>query len=76
MTDKAYISGWIETEQGAVLFDYEDVEDYGTLAQTLYLKFGEKCAGVDIEVDGVYLDGTDASTQMVELLDDLDFLCN
>ena len=76
MADTAYISGWFESDQGAVLFDYEDVEDYETLAQLLYLRFGDECAGVDIKVDGVYLDGTDVSTQMVELLDDLDFLCN
>ena len=70
------ISGWFESDQGAVLFEYEDVEDYETLAQLLYLEFGDDCAGVDLEVDGVYLDGTDVSTQMVSLLDDLDFLCN
>jgi hypothetical protein len=76
MTDTAYISGWFETDQGAVLFDYEDVENYETLAQLLYLRFGEECAGVDIEVDGVYLNGTDVSTQTIALLDELDFLCN
>ncbi len=73
---ETYISGWFESEEGAVLFDYEDVEDYEALAQLLYLEFGDDCAGVDLEVDGVYLDGTDVSTQMVSLLDDLEFLCN
>jgi|TARA_R110000764_G_scaffold43226_2_gene97179 hypothetical protein len=76
MTDTAYISGWFESEEGAVLFNYEDIEDYETLAQLLYLEFGDDCAGVDLEVNGVYLDGTDVSTQMVSLLDDLDYLCN
>tara|TARA_R110002153_G_scaffold271803_2_gene439649 strand:+ start:523 stop:750 length:228 start_codon:yes stop_codon:yes gene_type:complete len=70
------ISGWFESEEGAALFDYEDVEDYEALAQLLYLDFGDDCAGVDLEVDGEYLDGTNVSTQMVELLDELDFLCN
>ena len=76
MTDTAYISGWFESEEGAVIFDYENVEDCETLAQLLYLDFGDDCAGVDLEVDGEYLDGTDVSTQIVELLDELDFLCN
>ena len=72
----ALISGWFESEEGAVLFNYKDVEDYETLAQLLYQEFGDDCAGVDLEVDGEYLDGTDVSTQIVELLDELDFLCN
>jgi len=73
---KTYIGGWFESEEGAVMFDYEDVEDYETLAQLLYQDFGDDCAGVDLEIDGEYTDGTDVNTQMVALLDDLDFLCN
>jgi hypothetical protein len=75
MTDNL-ISGWFESDEGIVLFDYEDVENYADLAQLLYLDFGDDCAGVELEVDGEYPNGTDASTQMVELLDELDFLCN
>jgi hypothetical protein len=75
MTDNL-ISGWFESDEGIVLFDYKDVENYADLAQLLYLDFGDDWAGVDLEVDGEYHDGTDVSTQMVELLDELDFLCN
>ena len=73
---KTYIGGWFESEEGAVMFDYEDVEDYEALAQLLYLDFGDDIDGVDLEVDGEYLDGTDVSLQMVELLTDIEFLCD
>lgn len=69
------ISGWFESEEGAVLFEYEDIPDCESLASGLYLDFGDDCAGVDMEVEGEYLDGTDVSTTMTELLEDLDFLC-
>ncbi len=72
----AIISGWFETEEGVRLFQYENVEDYETLAQNLYMDFTDDCYGVDIEIEGEYLDGTDVNTQIVALLDDLDFLCN
>ncbi len=72
----ALISGWFESNEGAVLFEYEDVEDYETLAQLLYQDFGDDCYGVDMEIEGEYLDGTEVNTQMVELRDDLDYLCN
>ena len=71
----SYISGWFESECGAVLFEYEDITDFESLAFRLYLDFGDDCAGVDMEVEGEYLDGTDVSTTMTELLEDLDFLC-
>ena len=71
----SYISGWFESEEGAVLFEYEDIPNYESLAFRLYLDFGDDCAGVDMEVEGEYLDGTDVSTTMTELLEDLDFLC-
>jgi len=71
----SYISGWFESEEGAVLFEYEDITDYEALAFRLYLDFGDDCAGVDMEVEGEYLDGTDVSTSMTLLMDDLDFLC-
>jgi len=71
----SYISGWFESEEGAVLFEYEDITDYEALAFRLYLDFGDDCAGVDIEVEGEYLDGTDVSTSMTLLMDALDFLC-
>ena len=72
----SYISGWFESEEGAVLFEYEDITDYEALAFRLYLDFGVDCWGVDMEVEGEYLDGKDVSTSMTELLDDLDFLCS
>lgn len=72
----SYISGWFESEEGAVLFEYEDITDYEALAFRLYLDFGVDCWGVDMEVEGEYTDGTDVSTSMTELLDDLDFLCS
>ena len=72
----SYISGWFESEEGAVLFEYEDITDYEALAFRLYLDFGDDCAGVDMEVEGEYIDGTDVSTTMSKLFDDLDFLCN
>ena len=71
----SYISGWFESEEGAVLFEYEDITDFEALAFRLYLDFGDDCAGVDMEVEGEYLDGTDVSTSMTLLMDDLDFLC-
>jgi len=71
----SYISGWFESEEGAVLFEYEDITDYEAPAFRLYLDFGDDCAGVDMEVEGEYLDGTDVSTSMTLLMDDLDFLC-
>tara|TARA_R110000737_G_scaffold64585_1_gene92350 strand:+ start:676 stop:903 length:228 start_codon:yes stop_codon:yes gene_type:complete len=72
----ALISGWFESEEGAVIFDYEDVEDYEALAQLLYLDFGDDAWMVDMEIEGEYLDGTEVNTQMVELEDNLDYLCN
>ena len=71
----SYISGWFEAETGAVQFNYEDISGHEDLAARLYLQFGVDCWGVDMEVDGEYIDGTDVSTTMSELLDDLDFLC-
>ena len=71
----SYISGWFESEEGAVLFEYEDITDYEALAFRLYLDFGDDCAGVDMEVEGEYTDGTDVSTSMTELFEDLEFLC-
>lgn len=76
MADRTYISGWFESEEGVVVFDYEGITDFEALAFRLYLDFGDDCAGVDMEVEGEYLDGTDVSTQLKELLEDLDFLCN
>lgn len=72
----SFISGWFEAETGAVQFDYEDLKNHEDLSARLYLQFGDDCNGVDMEVDGEYIDGTDVSTTMTELLDDLDFLCN
>ena len=71
----SYISGWFEAETGAVQFEYEGMQNHEDLAAHLYLQFGDDCWGVDMEVEGDYLDGTDVSTTMSELLDDLDFLC-
>ena len=76
MADTTYISGWFESEEGAVMFDYEDIPDYESLALRMYVDFGDDCAGVDLEIEGEYEDGTDVSTQLKELLEDLDFLCN
>ena len=72
----SYISGWFEAETGAVQFEYEDIHNHEDLAARLYLQFGDDCNGVDMEVDGEYIDGTDVSTTMSKLFDDLDFLCN
>ena len=72
----SYISGWFEAETGAVQFEYEDIHNHEDLAARLYLQFGDDCGGVDMEVDGEYIDGTSVETTMSKLLDDLDFLCN
>ena len=40
----------------------------------LYNSYGEDCVGVDIELDGEYVDGTDVNTTMKMLFDELDFL--
>lgn len=70
------ISGWYESDQGAVLFDFEDVEDSEELSARLYLRYGEDCNGVDIEIEGDYLNGQDASESIKEVLEDLEFLCS
>ena len=72
----SYISGWFEAETGAVQFEYEDITDYEALAFRLYLQFGVDCCGVDMEVEGEYIDGTSVETTMSKLFEDLDFLCN
>jgi len=70
------ISGWFESDEGAVLFEYEDITDFEALAFRLYLDFGDDCAGVEMEIEGEYKNGTDVSTKLTELREDLEFLCN
>lgn len=70
------ISGWFESEYGAVLVDYEYVSDSEDLASRLYKAFGADCWGVDLELEGEYIDGTDMSTTMTQMLEDLEFLCS
>lgn len=70
------ISGWFESDQGAVLFDFEDVEDCEELSARLYLQYGIDCVGVDMEIEGDYLNGQDASESIKEVLEDLEFLCS
>ena len=72
----SHISGWFEAETGAVQFEYEDIGGYEHLADSLYLQFGDDCNGVDMEVEGEYIDGTSVETTMSKLFEDLDFLCN
>jgi len=72
----SYISGWFEGECGAVLFEYEGITNFEALAFRLYLDFGDDCWGVDMEIEGEYLDGTDVETTMTELRSDLEFLCS
>jgi len=72
----SYISGWFESEEGAVLFEYEGITDFEALAFRLYLDFGDDCCGVDMEVEGEYTDGTDVETTMTELRGNLEFLCS
>ena len=69
------ISGWFEGECGATMVEYENIPDFEALAFRLYLDFGADCAGVDMELEGEYTDGTDVSTTMTEMLEDLEFLC-
>mgnify|MGYP000747798339 CR=1 FL=1 len=73
---KTYIEGCFESEKCAVTFVYENVKDYETFAKRLYLDYGDCINGVELEVNGEYLDGTDVSLRMVELLADIEFLCN
>ena len=69
------ISGWYESEYGAEIVDITEARDASDLAQALYLKYGEGINGVDMELDGVYSDGSDVNDTFDELLDEVNFLC-
>lgn len=70
------ISGWFESDEGAVLFDYLNIKDYDHLAMRLYLEYGDDCDGVDLEIEGEYADGTDVNDTFKELLAEINFLTN
>jgi len=68
------ISGWFETEEGAGFIEVSDVDTAGDLACILYATYGVEVVGVDMELEGEYTDGTDVTTTMAELADELEAL--
>ena len=69
------ITGWFKGATGETRIEYADIPDAEALSFRLYLDFGPEWAGVDMELEGKYTDGTDISTTMTEMLEDLAFLC-
>lgn len=70
------ISGWYESEYGACDIIIDSAKDVECLTQSIYLKYGDECVGVDMELEGEYDDGTDVSETMMAIFEDLDFLSN
>jgi len=68
------ISGWFETEEGAGFIEVSGVDTVGDLACVLYANYGVAVIGVDIELEGEYTDGTDVSTTMTRLAEELEAL--
>ena len=68
------ISGWYEGHYGATRIAIAGATDVESLANVLYNSYGEDCVGVDMELEGEYVDGTDVNTTMKMLFDELDFL--
>jgi hypothetical protein len=56
-----FISGWFETEDGAEMFDLYDIKDAQGLAEALFEEYGEDCVGVDMEFEGVFSTGEEAT---------------
>ena len=68
------ISGWYEGEYDAIHIAVVDALDAEGLALALYEQHGDDCVGVDMELDGEYLDGTEVNTTMTNVLAELDFI--
>tara|TARA_R110000751_G_scaffold108278_2_gene204854 strand:+ start:1836 stop:2084 length:249 start_codon:yes stop_codon:yes gene_type:complete len=68
------ISGWYEGEYDAVHIAVVDAIDAEGLALSLFEQHGDDCVGVDMELDGEYLDGTCISTSMTEVFAELDYI--
>lgn len=68
------ISGWYEGEYDAIHVAVVDALDAEGLALSLYEDHGDECVGVDMELDGEYLDGTDVNTTMTNVLAELDYI--
>ena len=68
------ISGWFETEEGEGFIEVSGVDTVGDLACVLYANYGVEVIGVDIELEGEYTDGTDVSTTMTRLAEELEAL--
>jgi len=66
------VSGWYEGEYNIINFHYDDVKDPIHLAELLLNQFGKDCVGVDLEVSGEYLDGSDAEDNLENLFAVLD----
>jgi len=66
------VSGWYEGEYNIISFHYDDVRDPIHLAELLLNQFGKDCVGVDLEVSGEYLDGSDAEDNLESLFAVLD----
>jgi hypothetical protein len=66
------VSGWYEGECGAIQFHYDNVIGVNGLANLLLTEFGQDCIGVDIEISGEYLDGTNTEDSLKQLFDILD----
>ena len=50
------------------------MDTVGDLACVLYANYGVEVIGVDIELEGEYTDGTDVSTTMTRLAEELEAL--
>jgi len=66
------VSGWYEGEYNIINFHYDDVRGPIHLAELLLNQFGKDCVGVDLEVSGEYLDGSDAEDNLENLFAVLD----
>jgi|TARA_B110000908_G_scaffold129226_1_gene151834 hypothetical protein len=71
------VSGWYESDNGADEILIETPMDNPLdLAEALYYLHGDDLVGVDMELEGEYTDGTDVSTTMTVLYDELQFICD
>lgn len=70
----SYISGWFEGECGAVMVEFANVKDVEDLAGVLYTTYGSDCVGVDMELEGEFMDGSDIGDVMGDLWPELSFL--
>ena len=59
------ISGWFETEYGAEMVLCTSAANDEDLAGFLLEEYGERCVGVDMELEGFYRDGKEVNAEKV-----------